>query len=384
MLLIQKRIRKYLEDKKSFASITQNVNLDLTRQQKSILVCYLDYKHINKMIKENAFHTNVREMFQIVKVLINLDFVIDICSYNSIHALETIKNKKYDYIFGMGETFREAVRLHPESYSIIYMTENPYYISYQKELERIQYFQKRRGTRIEFSRTGKFYKEDDEKNVDAVICMGEEEYFDSDKQKIYRVYPTANKNARWNNECVNRDKHNFLVFGTGGFVHKGNDILLEIFERHPEWKLYMCGQDVTKDIKKHGYKKPNNVVDCGFISVQSNEFLKLVNKCTFILLPSCSEGMPTGILTGMCHGLIPIVCKGVGLNELTEYCEYFDTYSIEVIEKKIEDSIKIQSMELIRKSNFIYKYAAKVFSLENYTETMQNIMNIAIEKRVGD
>ena len=31
---------------------------------------------------------------------------------------------------------------------------------------------------------------------------------------------------------VSREKNNFLVFGTDGFIHKGIDLLIDIFERY--------------------------------------------------------------------------------------------------------------------------------------------------------
>lgn len=384
MASIYGRIKDYIAEQERAISITENINLDMTKKQRRILICYLDYKLINKMMTQGATHTNISEMFQIIKVLIELNFIIDVCSFDGLKAIATIKNKEYDMIFGMGETFRQAIALHPEAYSLIYMTENPYDISSAREKERIAYFEERKHIKTRLERTGKFYHKNDEKLANAVLCMGEKEYYKESTQKVYRIFPTAMKNKKFINTLENKRKNSFLVFGTGGFIHKGNDLLFEVFEKHPEWTLYICGQNLEKDRKKVHYFKPDNIIDCGFISVDSEQFLKLVQECTFILLPSCSEGMPTGVMTGMCHGLIPLVSRGIGMNQLEDYCYYFEDYHIDAIESKLQEILKESEEILHKKSDEIIKYANQMFMIENYTNSLKRIFIDIMENEIGE
>lgn len=354
-------------------NITLGINQNCLKNQKKILVCYMDYDRTAYSLRYANGHTNLQEMFQIIKALIDMDFCIDVCGCNNPDVARELPSDYYDYIFGFGDMFRLAREKNPKAYTIMYMTENPYNISYMREQERIDYFRERTGKVISFERTGKFYNKDDEKLANAIVCLGEKYYFDN--QIVRRIYPSAFINEKYiENAHDNRKPQNFMVFGVKGFVHKGNDLLVDVFTRHPEWNLYMCGRDIQRECRKVGIKLPMNIIDCGFVDVASKSFLELVDKCPFILLPSCSEGMSTALLTCMRHGLIPVTMRGTGMDELEEYCEYFEDYRIDVVERKLCELSQKGKYELEVMSDRIYVYANENFTLEKYTENIRIIL----------
>lgn len=370
-----------------YGNLVPNINLDLNHKQKRVLFVYLDLFEASQQIlkcytknESGALHTNRSEFFEIISCLIEKNYCIDVCAHDDDKAIEYIAKQEYDIVFGLGEVFRWAVE-HKEAYKILYMTENPYYISYQKEKERIDYFYQRHHKKTQLVRTGKFFKADEEKRVNAVICLGEEKYFENLDVCVKRIFPSAFFNERFEFEKCDRKKNYFLVFGTDGFIHKGNDLLIEIFNNHPEWELFICGTDVNNIIKKQLKLKLkyNNIHNCGYVNVNSETFLEIVYKCSFILLPSCSEATSTAVLTGMRHGLIPMVMRGNGFDEMTDYCFFFDGFFLEDIEKSIIDIQKLSEKEIEEKSKKIYQYANKTFTLYNYSkimsETLQNIVN---------
>ena len=77
-------------------------------------------------------------------------------------------------------------------------------------------------------------------------------------------------------------------------------------------KLIIAG--IQQGELKKLYPIPKNVVHIGFINLKSERFLNLMNEASFILFPSCSEGMASGVLTCMNHGLIPIITKECGID----------------------------------------------------------------------
>jgi hypothetical protein len=364
-------------------NVTLGINQDCLRAQRKILVAYQDYDRSAYSLRYANGHTNLQEMFQMIKVLIDLDFCIDACDCNNTDAVKEISSDYYDYILGFGEMFKLAKEKNPKAYTIIYMTENPFAVSNMRETQRIDYFYQRTGKKVALERTGKYYKENDELMADAVICLGERYYFKNGN--VQRIYPSAFKNP---NYIINRhDKRSstkFMVFGVKGFVHKGNDLLIEVFERHPEWTLLMCGRDIPKECGKLGIKLPPNVIDCGFIDVKSDEFVELSGQCRFILLPSCSEGMSTSLLTCMRHGLIPVTMRGTGMDELEEYCEYFDSYYIDELENTLCKLVAKNSDDLVKQSDNIFEYANDTFTLDVYTENMKHCLcNIFSDRENG-
>lgn len=375
---IKQNIKKFLTihmDLKPLERYVADINLDCTRQQKRVLISYLDFFRSGRDVTLGTVHTNRYELFQIIQGFISNGYVVDVCACEDMDAMEIIEKKQYDVIFGMGEVFRKAVIKQKEAFSVLYLTENPYYVSCQKEQERLDYFYERRKIRKQLYRTGRIFQKDDEKKVDAIICNGDESYLKNTDIPVYRLIPSAFVNRDFTNTFSQRKRTNFLVFGTAGFIHKGNDLLVEVFQKHPEWNLYLCGHDISNILDELGYGRNNfNIHDCGYVDVYSSRFLELAKKCVYILLPSCSEGMPTAVLTGMRHGMIPIVSKGNGLECIQEHCFFFDGYKLDDIEQKLMQAAEIPIEELKEKSQQISDFANESFTLDKFTNEFKIIL----------
>lgn len=356
-----------------------NINRDCTKQQKKVLVCYLDYGRASYALSHGQEHTNSQEMCQIIRVLIELDCCIDVCDCSNPEAIGEIAENYYDYIFGLGDMFRYAGEHNPHAHAILYMTENPYDVSYQKEMERIAYFKERTGRTIPLCRSGVYYKQGDEQRADAIVCVGETTYFAKNSKRVIRVMPSAFKNPFTENDFSKRKQTHFLVLGVHGFVHKGNDLLIETFRKHSDWKLYLCGTNIDKECAALGYKRTDNIIDCGFVNTASEQFAKLLQTCTYVLLPSCSEGMSTGLMTCMMHGLIPITMRGTGMDECSRYCMFFEDYRLASIEEKLKEAVSQPKEALEQLSRQIYEYANREFTLEQYTQRMRRALGELIE-----
>lgn len=369
-------------DPRRSENIVLGINYDCLKKQKKILISYMDYGRTAYSVHHSITHTNLLEMFQMIKILINMDFCIDVCGCNNSEAALEMPSNHYDYILGFGDMFRFARERNPKAYTILYMTENPYTVSKAGEQQRIDYFYERTGKRIPLIRTGRFYHEGDELLADAIICLGEAKYFEN--RVLKRIYPTGIKNSTYMvNTCKKRKSTNFMVLGVKGFVHKGNDLLIEVFRRHPEWNLYMCGREIRQECKKIGLKLPQNVMNCGFVEIDSQKFLDLVEICSFILLPSCSEATATALLTGMRHGLIPVATKGTGMDDLSEYCKYFEGYRLDQIEKILESLADMDMEDIEKMSDNIFKYANRTFDLSNYTKSLEAALRDILQTDKG-
>lgn len=367
-----------------FDKVVRNINLDVTKQQKRVLVCYLDYNQTSLALKNGVDHTNQPRFFQILKAFIDNDCVIDVCAHNDELAIKKINFEIYDIIFGFGKVFKAACESKTEACKVIYMTEDPYYVTQSREYERMEYFYRRHKIHVpqHMMRAGKFYLENQEADSDIIICQGQEEHFKNLRKPIYRIVPNAFKNKNYSINSTKRNKLNFVMFGIqGGFIRKGADLLIETFSKHPEWNLYLCDRDIPAMLRELKYKPlPSNIYDMGFVDINSNGLVDLFAKCQFILLPSCSEAPSSAVLTGMRHGLIPIVSRGIGLDIFKEYCYYFDNYKIDDIEKKIIETLDIPDDQLTQRSNEVYKFANSTFTLSVFTKTIKDIISEILEK----
>lgn len=364
-----------LNQKKNNYQILLDINKNAEGNQKRVLLCYLDYVSSNIRLYKNATHTNFAELDMIIKALIDKNVVLDICSFEAEGIDDIIENRSYDYIIGFGNIFRKAVSYHLGAKKILYVTENPYHISRKAEQDRIDYFKERTGRKTRLFRTGRSYLDEDLKLADAIICLGEKRHLQHLGIPVIHVTPTGLCNETYKFLWDNKAKNKFLVFGSNGIIHKGIDLLIQVFKEHPEWELYICGAGTDKALKKYHINEiTENIHLCGYVSTQSTEFISLVNMCTFVLLPSCSEACATSLLTCMRHGMIPITTQNNGMEQYAEYCYFFEDYHLESIENKIKDMLQYDMESLKEKASAIYTYSDKQFCLNRFYRDIEKAL----------
>ena len=135
-----------------------------------------------------------------------------------------------------------------------------------------------------------------------------------------------------------RARTNFLFFASKSQIQKGLDLLLEIFPRHPDLHLYICSlfkneKDFCDCYHRELYETPN-VHPIGWIRVNSDEFYELVQKCAYVIHPSCSDGQPGSVVQCMYSGLVPLVTREAGIDTEDFGMTFFDD-SLEEIERLV-------------------------------------------------
>lgn len=109
-------------------------------------------------------------------------------------------------------------------------------------------------------------------------------------------------------------RHRYLWFGSGGFVHKGLDRVVEAFLRLPEpFALRVCGPLQLEQNFMQTYAA--ELAGCprirmvGWTDVDSAAFRDILADTLAVIYPSCSEGGGGSVVTCMHGGLIPVVTR---------------------------------------------------------------------------
>ncbi len=353
----------------------ENINLDLIKEQKKCLISYITINFHYNLEKQQVPSTNILEVNQIIKAFIDLNYSIDIVDCLDENAFEKLEDKKYDVIFGFGEVFHKMTAKHPDAKKILYVTEHHPDFSRIKETERVEYFFERHRKKVKLSRSDKYYKNSYFNYIDDAIILGELFPYASSDFNIHSLNPTGffNPNYRYTDRNLESSKNNFLWFGSDGAIHKGLDLLIDIFSKRDDINLHICGLH-TKDRKNFKNFKRKNIYDYGRIDVQGDQFLELVNKCSFVLLPSCAEGMSTSVLTCMRHSMIPIVMRDTGFNKLEDMVFLLDDYKLAYLEKKLEKIRQTDNDTIHEIHKKIYSFANKEFTLEKFSSNFAKIM----------
>lgn len=338
---------------------------------KKVLIVYITNPFWKKI---DLSHSNNAEAIEIAKSFHEKEYRVDIIRYNANFEKIKFKNDYYDMVFGLEPNFLKAVEKFKPKKSIYYATGAHYLFQNKAEESRLMDLQKRKGVLLKTRR----YVQPHESAMlaDAVICIGNEwtkstynghakriECIPVSAYSCFSFYEIKSK-KNWNNA-----KKNFLWFGSAGAVHKGLDLLLEIFARNPEINLYICGGSRNEKDFFDTYKKElldtKNIHFIGWTDPGSENFRKLAVECAFTILPSCSEGMNVAIPTCMQVGMIPLVSKECGLD--VEDCGVvFKNNLIETIENEIMNFSKKDDLWLREKSFKSYEFAQKNNTVENF------------------
>ena len=150
--------------------------------------------------------------------------------------------------------------------------------------------------------------------------------------------------------------------------------MLEIFVQNPDLHLYVCSnfkneKDFTRLYHKELFET-ENIHPIGFININNYEFSEITKKCSYIIMPSCSEGQAGSVLTGMSAGLIPIISKECGLEKDEAY--FFTDNKIETIEKTIKEFSQKPQEWIIENSKKAMKTIQDSHSEKSYYESVKS------------
>jgi len=371
--VVKKQISIKLRQRLSMntTSLVANINMDMTNKQPRVLISYNSAPLIN-VNQKNKLHTNFYETLQIINIFIKKNFIIDIVDCNDLAVLPKIENIKYELIFGLGEVFYYMTKNYPYINNCIYVTENSPDFSKEKETERIKYFYERNKIRILYSRTDEFFRNEHFEHAKNAVVMGIESQFRKYKfKKLITINPTGHHNENFTSHYLFTDKikKSFLWFGSNGAVHKGLDVLIDIAQRNKDFDLHICGLSSKEEyLFRKSILKSKNIYNHGIVDVNSQMFITIINSVSFMVFPSCSEGMSTAVLTIARHGVLLLLQRNSGMDRLGDYAFWLDDFKVEYIEKRMREVSELDNNFLTKKSQELQEYANIEFCLDKFSE----------------
>lgn len=284
---------------------------------KNVLISYITLPFRRGNIFAN--HTNLQEALVISLIFKELGYNVDIAEHNV-----TLKSfSKYDIIFGVGDSIEQS--FYDRSFKgirIYYATGACTIYQNDAEIKRLRDVKKRRSAYLLPRRIVPYWSLSNGYS-DALVVLGNkwtcDTYRPYTESPIYPLNATGFVSSEIPERNIAEARKNFFWFGSAGLVHKGLDLCLEFFSKYPGLELHICGAHETDFFEEFKTElNAPNVHFHGFIDVQSDLFKQIASKCLFTILPSCSEGQATSLLTTMGAGLIPVatISTGININEL--------------------------------------------------------------------
>lgn len=359
--------------------VIRNINYSSETNQKRVLICYLT----EPLFSSASFfssHAKYYQMLQIMNYFIKDNFIIDICNYvnkDSIGGLDCA----YDIIIGQGIAYDTALTSLKFDKSILFLTENVPSVVEKKYNERLAYFKDRHPdiSANSSSRRSGIFQTDTIKRSDNIIAIGSKHNLKQLAEINSNIYPitvntSKNNNVTYSSDRVIRNKKNFVWFGSVGLIHKGLDILIDVFREMPECTLNVYGVPKS-ELSLFKKLKCSNTILHPTVDILSERFVnEVVNNNGFILSPSCSEGIQTGVATCMRCGMIPIVSTESGFDP-TEGIVILKDCKVETIKETLLEWINKSDEQIAEASRKAWDFSNEHYTNKRFTEELFDALN---------
>ena len=348
-------------------------NVTHTHAQKSCLLSYITYPFLFPFKPQpHQSHWQVKAIAQTVH---EQGYRVDVVNYAANYQLK----RHYDMVIDIHPTKNKPYWNHLKENAKRIMFYTGSYPDFQNSAERkrLEELHHRRGVQLQPRRQVEVLERSIKEKFHAILLIGNEQTqrtFPSTKTPLY-LLPNTVDESLGALSTLPKNPASFLFLGSGGQVHKGLDLVLEVFSRHPELTLMVCSPFAREEDFVNAYRlelyDTTNIRPLGFIDPHSATFKENAASCAWMIYPSASEGMAGSVLTAMSAGIIPIVSKESGVSHEVEI---LDSNSLDSIEKKVMKLSKSTQKELQKKREEMMNSLDKYYSQQAFITSLHNAL----------
>ncbi|MEX1026547.1 MAG: glycosyltransferase [Candidatus Paceibacterota bacterium] len=317
--MLRKFIRKIRKK-----DVVYNITSGRTDLCNTALVYYKTGPFVSKRASRSYRHTNMWEIQEMVLLLNQLGFRVDVVDRATA---DFVPENKYDLFIGLtsggsSRYFKKYAQLLTNACVIALATTTEPSVAQQRSAARYKEFTERTGIDAPVLRDFSTGFTDVNSFVDYIFCFGDEKSFSYQSyvkygKPIYPLLPGTSPDISFSPQWLQTRKRNhFLCFAGNGFIHKGVDMVVEAFLKMPECSVTICGPDTEEsffEAYKEKIETASNITYEGFIDVGGKRFNELASECSYVVLHSSSEGCCTSVATAMRAGLVPVVNRETGV-----------------------------------------------------------------------
>lgn len=376
-----KEMRRRLRYELNAAWIGENVCCLTTPEAKgTVLLSYLkDPLLLSDGDERLEYHSNVWECREIARIFQSRGYNVEAIVWNDKHFKP---KKKYDVIFDIADNIARFNNMLPENcLKMLHLTESFSCFQNQAEKRRVENFCHRRCCSYRPKRQkDEYLSQQSLALADYCTLIGNEvskkTYPQKYQSKIHCIPVSAAylPGLKRRGQYLPKERE-FLWMGGAGAVHKGLDLLVDVFIRHPEWKLHIVGNlEQEPDfmaVYQHFFSECDNIVYHGFLHLAGDEFSSIAGKCFAFIFPSCSEGMSVAVMTLLRLGLYPVISRNSGVDLPAGCGKYLLSCSEEEIEQALADLFLKNDENLCREIEACQKLAVQISSRENFRRVME-------------
>ena len=315
-------------------------------------------------------HPAYRETWEMARAFLERGYTVDVISYANS---EFEPHKPYDVLVDCKTNLERLTPLLPGgSVKIMHLDTSHWLFNNTAQHLRTLALQERRGVTIGWSKraTPNWGLE----RADCATMLGNEVTARTYTYAGKRIYPlpvVPTALYPWPEEKdFERCRRSFLWLGSDGFVHKGLDLVLEVFAARPNLQLTVCGPIQREPMFERAYFRElyqtSNIRTVGWVNMGSREFVDIANSCVALVYPSCAEGQSGAVVSCLHAGLLPIVSAQSGVDVREDFGLLLRECSLAEIGAAVEQVAELPAACLRETARRAWEFARARHTWERY------------------
>lgn len=357
------------------------INVNKSHFLKNCLLVYITAPFTSKNLQFN--HQNQLQTIELARLLGEFGYNVDVVDLGNNHVK---LNKAYDLIVDIhpGETTIYQDHLSTNGKKIAYITGSNPVFSNAQEIKRLQDLSARRGKTLMQRRYVPPFDKERLESFDSIFLLGNEQtlstYSNFNLKRTY-LLPNTGHESLYSYNFSGKLSDHFLFLGSIGQVHKGLDLLLDIFSETKDKYLYILSafkdEEDFCDLYFDELFHTPNIHPIGWADFWDENVKKILHTCSYLLMPSCSEGMAGSVLSAMSAGVIPIISKECGID--FPNCILLKNCSLQTIKESVE-AYSNRSGEWIKEHcAYSVNIVKSHYSIANYKERVRTALRGTLE-----
>lgn len=358
------------------------------RQTGQVLISYIPDDVLSSENDVSASHTHYWECRQMARSFAAAGFSVDVVHFDDDRF---VPEKDYDVLVSARTNLERLARHMPAHCLKVAHLDTAHFLTHNANaMQRLKDIRDRHGVSL---RSNRMVEDNWAIEVADIGCVlgnvfTEDSYRFSGKP-IHRIPLSSVRQYDWDDDKdFDSCRNSFLWFGSGGFAHKGLDLVLDAFSSLPDLKLVICGPlDVEPRFVRAFDKqmfRTENIETIGWIDVTGEEFASVRRNTLATIYPSCSEGGGGSVITCMHAGLIPVVTPEASV-DTGDFGQLLDTASIDAIRDSALTLSQMSTIELQNRARSAWEFARRNHTREifaqNYERFVRDVIGPEVEKR---
>jgi len=224
--------------------------------------------------------------------------------------------------------------------------------------------------------------------ADAIFVIGDNWVRETySRRTSARIFPICNTVVdgvvtTLDTKDFNKARKAFLWIASYAAIHRGLDVLLEVFADISDLELHICGGiEYEKDFFQF-YRKQlletRNIYFHEFVDVTSDVFTSITSQVGYVIYPSASDGMPGSVVNSMAAGLVPLLTREAGI-DTGGFGKIINECNNNVIRNTVLRASAVKPETLRKEAEQVAEFARRRYSIEAYCTQFKDSMEAVLK-----